>query len=780
MAEPRVSCLMPTADRRRFVPLAVRCFLAQDWPNRELVILDDGVEPVADLLPSHPDIRYLRLPPGNSLGVKRNLCAEAASGELLMHWDDDDWMAPHRIRSQVEDLLARNAEIGGADRLVFLDLADGRPWEYRYAGGAKRPWVAGGTLVYRRRAWLKQPFADTSSGEDTRFVWAHGRERIAVHPRPDFYVATIHAGNTCPRTRHGSAWRPWSGDLAGLMGTALDDYLGRPAPAATPVPAPTATVRTATPGRRCRVSVGVHANLDGERLAATCAAVLATTGDDAELLVLADGADASLEAVISGLPRFRRAGFAERRGAPACFNRLAAEAQGEVVVFMESGAVPGPGWLEALLAGLADDPRNGLAGPSTNRSWNMQQVFAQASRANVAATAAAARQRFGSAVRTTEPLYCLADFCYAVRRDVVDAIGAADEAYGEGPCWEMDYNVRAARAGWRPVWVPGSYVFRLPVGAERERRERALFDASRRRYQDKFCARHLNGTATDYKTHCRGEACANFAPRGQVALTIPLVAAASLPVTAAVASAAAPPRPLVSCIMPTRNRRPFIALTLQCFAAQDYAARELIIIDDGEDPIEDLVRDHPQVRYQRLNGRHSIGAKRNLACRAAQGAVFVHWDDDDWYGPHRIAAQVEPILAGRGQITGLDARWILTLDRREFWTPSAALHRRMFVGDIHGGTLAYARGVWEAGSRFPDVSLAEDAHFLRQAQQRGARLTPVANDELFVYMRHSDNAWQFEAGRFIDRQGWRRADPPGGFAPTLIERYAAAMRDSHA
>jgi len=140
MAEPRVSCLMPTADRRRFVPLAVRCFLAQDWPNRELVVLDDGVEPVADLLPSHPDIRYLRLPPGNSLGAKRNLCAEAAGGEFLMHWDDDDWMAPHRIRSQVEDLLAQDAEIGGADRLVFLDLADGRPWEYRYAGGAKRPW----------------------------------------------------------------------------------------------------------------------------------------------------------------------------------------------------------------------------------------------------------------------------------------------------------------------------------------------------------------------------------------------------------------------------------------------------------------------------------------------------------------------------------------------------------------------------------------------------------------------------------------------------------------
>ena len=42
-------------------------------------------------------------------------------------------------------------------------------------------------------------------------------------------------------------------------------------------------------------------------------------------------------------------------------------------------------------------------------------------------------------------------FCYAVRRRVIDAVSAADERYSLGPCWEMDYNIRAARAGWRGV-----------------------------------------------------------------------------------------------------------------------------------------------------------------------------------------------------------------------------------------------------------------------------------------------------------------------------------------
>jgi hypothetical protein len=42
-----VSCIMPTADRRHFVPEAIRLFLAQDHAERGLVILDDGADAVA-------------------------------------------------------------------------------------------------------------------------------------------------------------------------------------------------------------------------------------------------------------------------------------------------------------------------------------------------------------------------------------------------------------------------------------------------------------------------------------------------------------------------------------------------------------------------------------------------------------------------------------------------------------------------------------------------------------------------------------------------------------
>jgi len=42
-AQPLVSCLMPTMARRRlFVPQAIRYFQRQNYPNKELLIVDYG------------------------------------------------------------------------------------------------------------------------------------------------------------------------------------------------------------------------------------------------------------------------------------------------------------------------------------------------------------------------------------------------------------------------------------------------------------------------------------------------------------------------------------------------------------------------------------------------------------------------------------------------------------------------------------------------------------------------------------------------------------------
>jgi glycosyltransferase involved in cell wall biosynthesis len=130
----------------------------------------------------------------------------------------------------------------------------------------------------------------------------------------------------------------------------------------------------------------------------------------------------------------------------------------------------------------------------------------------------------------------------------------------------------------------------------------------------------------------------------------------------------------------------------ESFRVQDYPARDLVIVDDGTDVVRDVVDGVAGVRYLRLPARVSVGEKRNRACAAAQGAIIAHWDDDDWYAPNRLRHQIAPLLAGKADLTGLENSYLLELPEARFWVARAALHARMFTGDVHGGTL----GILEA------------------------------------------------------------------------------------
>lgn len=204
---PLVSAILPTCNRRAFFPGAVERFRLQDYAFKELIVVDDGVDSVEDLVPADPAIRYLRLDSRRSVGAKRNLACREARGDIVIHWDDDDWAAPWRIRYQTEQLASSSALICGLDRLYYYEPATSRAWEYKYPGGA-RPWVSGNTLCYRKSFWLKHPFADIDIGEDARFVWQARRGDVLCLDDMKFIVAFIHENNVSPKKTATSYWIP--------------------------------------------------------------------------------------------------------------------------------------------------------------------------------------------------------------------------------------------------------------------------------------------------------------------------------------------------------------------------------------------------------------------------------------------------------------------------------------------------------------------------------------------------------------------------------------------
>lgn len=512
------------------------------------------------------------------------------------------------------------------------------------------------------------------------------------------------------------------------------------------------------------VTIGIHVHAQPARLEATLHALGGVARRAPELLLLGDGPDA---ATIRALDRLAlpRSCTATPQGPPACFNRLAAHSTTEVVILLEGGAVPAAGALDSIVEALVGNSRLGLVGPATNSAWNEQRTVTRCSGtpAEVDRIGATAARCHGAELRDLAPLHSLSDFCLAVRRDVIEAIGGADEAYGLGPCWEMEYSARAVRAGFQTAWLPGAFVYRAPFSARRRDEERRHFDASRRRYQDSLCALRLRGERSGYEPHCRGEECEHFAPRDLIVLRRPLGSTARATAPPRPASAVGSERgPLVSCIMPTHGRADFVLHSVALFQAQDGCPRrELLIVDDGDDELQARLPADPRVRYLRAPAHESIGAKRNRAIAEARGAFIAQWDDDDWYSPARLAVQLEPLLAGRADVTALWMPLFFELDAWRFWRITPALHRRLFVGgDVHGGTLVFARRVWERLGHYPDSSLAEDAAFVLGAMRRGARLERIDSDGLFVYLRHGANAWRFRCGEYLDRTGWQPAPEP--------------------
>lgn len=106
---PLVSCVMPTYGRPDFVSESIGMFFAQDYPNKELIILNDCADQHFEC--TSPNVRVInsehRYP---TLGEKRNAAIEAAKGEVIAVWDDDDIYLPWRISFSLAEMTRHKTE----------------------------------------------------------------------------------------------------------------------------------------------------------------------------------------------------------------------------------------------------------------------------------------------------------------------------------------------------------------------------------------------------------------------------------------------------------------------------------------------------------------------------------------------------------------------------------------------------------------------------------------------------------------------------------------------
>jgi hypothetical protein len=197
---------MPTRGRNVWAANAIFAFLNQTYSYRELLILDDRRDPSFVTSPAgyFNSVSYIQSD-SRSIAEKRNLLCNLASGDLVCHWDDDDWSDQTRIADQVTRLEESGKPVTGYHSMLFTDGVRAA----KYINDAS--YALGTSLMYRRDWALAHPFKlmEKAWGEDNNFVneARNAGELISVDAG-QLMVARAHPGNTSHKDLTKQDYRP--------------------------------------------------------------------------------------------------------------------------------------------------------------------------------------------------------------------------------------------------------------------------------------------------------------------------------------------------------------------------------------------------------------------------------------------------------------------------------------------------------------------------------------------------------------------------------------------
>jgi len=156
-----VSCLTCTYGRPIVLGEAIKCFIDQDYDNKELIILNDqvGVELVIENCPNNIKI-YNHSERFESLGAKRNYIKTLSNGDYYCIWDDDDLYTPWRIKSSVRMMRDKSRDIVKS-KDAFFSINN---TNYKIANN-----LFHSQACIRKEYMLKTSYPNKSVGEDYDF-----------------------------------------------------------------------------------------------------------------------------------------------------------------------------------------------------------------------------------------------------------------------------------------------------------------------------------------------------------------------------------------------------------------------------------------------------------------------------------------------------------------------------------------------------------------------------------------------------------------------------------
>lgn len=210
--------------------------------------------------------------------------------------------------------------------------------------------------------------------------------------------------------------------------------------------------------------------------------------------------------------------------------------------------------------------------------------------------------------------------------------------------------------------------------------------------------------------------------------------------------------PDVSIVTLTKDRRVFMPLAKYDYMIQSYPEEKLewIIVDDGEDSIEDTLIGVPNVVYVRCDPGMTISQKRNLGVEKAMYDVICFMDDDDVYPNNSVLQRVAMLLKSPSKECGF-CTTIPCYDITQFSSFMNVPPRQLPMAErVSEASLVFTRKFWSE-RKFPeDVHIGEGDAFIRGREHMCREISP---QEVIVSLIHPKNTSSRRAPKFEEPNG---------------------------
>lgn len=201
----KVSVIVPSKNRAWLHRGVLSVFLKQSYTNIELLVADSGSNGPSQVFNDiqASNIHYFWLPNNPSVGAIRNFLVEKATGQIIVHFDDDDYYAPNYVSSMVElmndyDFVTlsgwynRDVRTGELfywdttvqERFQFVpgfSLSIDKPFTTQSRALEANIWGYGFSYVYKKALWERYRFPDVNFAEDIHFVNAFRTHAPSFH-----------------------------------------------------------------------------------------------------------------------------------------------------------------------------------------------------------------------------------------------------------------------------------------------------------------------------------------------------------------------------------------------------------------------------------------------------------------------------------------------------------------------------------------------------------------------------------------------------------------------